>query len=206
MVHPAGNDDRTCFVNYYQLRLAQSKESKMSTDPIELLRQLAPTLQNGHKEILKQAAELVKQLQAEHADLQTALARQPLPEAPASATAKVIDPISQMEWLITVREPAAARLLIRELGAMSAALADAGFIGFDAYVDQRRAERAAPLVESQVIDYPSTLPGVAGQAAPPTCPTHNRQMKPGKNGGWYCSAKIAENDGTGKPVYCKQKA
>ena len=166
------------------------------TDPIELLRQLAPAVQNGNRDTLKQAAELVKALQADHADLQSALARQPMPEAPASATVKVIDPATQMEWLVTVREPAAARLLIRSLGEMSATLAEAGLIGFDAYVDQRRAERATPLVESQVVDY----------TAPPNCPAHNRPMKQSQRGGWYCTAKIADNDGTGKPVYCKQKA
>lgn len=40
----------------------------------------------------------------------------------------------------------------------------------------------------------------------PNCPTHNKPMKPGQKGGWYCPTKIAEDDGTGKPVYCKQKA
>ena len=180
--------------------------SNQTQDPIELLRQIAPALANGQKDTLKQAAELVKQLQAEHADLQTALARQPLPEAPASATAKVIDPVSQMEWLVTVREPAAARLLIRELGAMSAALVEAGFIGFDAYVDQRRAERAAPLVESQVAPAGYFQVGQVDPGTPPTCPVHNRQMKPGRNGGFYCSAKLLDDGGDGKPVYCKQKA
>ena len=57
----------------------------------------------------------------------------------------------------------------------------------------------------------SKTPGKAsqGDAAPaadaPLCPTHNRPMKPGKNGGWYCPAKLLEDDGTGKPVFCKQR-
>lgn len=41
---------------------------------------------------------------------------------------------------------------------------------------------------------------------PPLCPTHNKPMKASKHGGWFCTAKIADDDGTGKPVYCKQKA
>ena len=49
------------------------------------------------------------------------------------------------------------------------------------------------------------VPGDAGQGEAPTCPTHGRPMKPGKNGGWYCPAKLLEDDGTGKPVYCKQR-
>ncbi len=43
-----------------------------------------------------------------------------------------------------------------------------------------------------------------GEAAP-MCPTHNKPMKASKSGGWFCPVKIAEDDGTGKPVYCKQR-
>jgi len=39
----------------------------------------------------------------------------------------------------------------------------------------------------------------------PLCPTHGQPMKASKYGGWYCAVKIAEDDGTGKAVYCKQK-
>lgn len=109
----------------------------MSKTPIETLREVYPLLDNGHKETFATA---VKELQAQLSDLQSSLARQ-LPEAPASATAKVVDPQTQIEWLVTVRDPAAARLLIRELPAMNAALTEAGLIAFDAYVDQRRSER-----------------------------------------------------------------
>jgi len=41
--------------------------------------------------------------------------------------------------------------------------------------------------------------------AAPMCPTHNKPMKRSQRGGWYCPAKVADDDGTGKPVYCKQK-
>jgi len=40
----------------------------------------------------------------------------------------------------------------------------------------------------------------------PTCPTHGKPMKPSKFGGWYCPVKIADDDGAGNAIYCKQKA
>jgi len=53
---------------------------------------------------------------------------------------------------------------------------------------------------------PATANGGNGESAP-LCPTHGKPMKKSQHGGgWYCSVKIAEDDGTGKPVYCKQKA
>ena len=48
--------------------------------------------------------------------------------------------------------------------------------------------------------------GHALEAAAPICPTHGKAMKPSQRGGWYCPVKIAEDDGAGHPVYCKQKA
>ena len=45
--------------------------------------------------------------------------------------------------------------------------------------------------------------GANGEA--PKCPTHGTPMKRSRFGGWYCPVKIADDDGTGKPVYCKQK-
>ena len=44
-----------------------------------------------------------------------------------------------------------------------------------------------------------------GQTAP-ICPTHNKPMKPSKFGGWYCPVKIADDDGTGRPLFCKQQS
>ena len=45
------------------------------------------------------------------------------------------------------------------------------------------------------------------QGEAPLCPAHGTPMKPSQHGaGWYCPSKIAEDDGTGKPVYCKQRA
>lgn len=43
-------------------------------------------------------------------------------------------------------------------------------------------------------------------AAVPICPTHGKPMQQSKHGGWYCPVKIAEDDGSGRPVYCKAKA
>jgi len=40
----------------------------------------------------------------------------------------------------------------------------------------------------------------------PLCPTHNKPMKQSQHGGWYCPVKVADDDGSGKPVYCKAKA
>ncbi len=53
-------------------------------------------------------------------------------------------------------------------------------------------------------------PAPAGMAAAaadvaPTCPTHGRPMKAGRKGGWFCPAKVAEDDGAGRPVYCRQR-
>lgn len=48
--------------------------------------------------------------------------------------------------------------------------------------------------------------GQAAAETAPTCPTHGRPMKQGRRGGWYCPAKIAEDDGTGRPLYCRAKA
>ena len=48
--------------------------------------------------------------------------------------------------------------------------------------------------------------GGNGEGEAPLCPTHNQPMKPSQYGGWYCTVKIADDDGTGKAVYCKQKA
>lgn len=47
--------------------------------------------------------------------------------------------------------------------------------------------------------------GSNGQPAP-ICPTHGKPMKQSQRGGWYCPQRIAEDDGSGKPIYCKAKA
>lgn len=53
---------------------------------------------------------------------------------------------------------------------------------------------------------PATMPATpATDATGPTCPTHGRPMRRGKSG-WYCPARVADDDGTGKPAYCRQRA
>lgn len=47
--------------------------------------------------------------------------------------------------------------------------------------------------------------GARAVAAAPTCPTHGGAMKAGKRGGWFCPVKIADDDGAGRPIYCRQR-
>lgn len=49
--------------------------------------------------------------------------------------------------------------------------------------------------------------GEDGNSAAPPCPTHGTLMKRSKHGdGHYCPQKIADDDGAGRPVYCKQQS
>lgn len=52
---------------------------------------------------------------------------------------------------------------------------------------------------------PGPTPAAIASEAPPTCPVHGRPMAPGKRGGWYCPARVAADDGTGKPAYCRHR-
>jgi len=46
-----------------------------------------------------------------------------------------------------------------------------------------------------------------GDESAPMCPTHHKAMKRSQRGtGFFCPVKVADDDGTGKAVYCKQKA
>lgn len=47
--------------------------------------------------------------------------------------------------------------------------------------------------------------GHAATGTAPICPTHGKPMKPSQRGGWFCPVKLLEDDGSGKPVYCKAK-
>lgn len=139
-------------------------------DPIELLRAIAPALQNGHKEKLTQAAILVKQLQADLAALQAAAIAAPLPEAPASVNFRMVHTITQTECQFTLRGHNEADLqerLERRIGS----LVDSGWVAFDAYVDQRRAERETrqpqppaqtPLTSPVSAALPPALPAATG--------------------------------------------
>lgn len=54
--------------------------------------------------------------------------------------------------------------------------------------------------------YQSAKPS-GGDENAPMCPTHGTKMLPSQHGsGWYCPKKVADDDGTGKPVYCKQRS
>lgn len=52
----------------------------------------------------------------------------------------------------------------------------------------------------------ASRPSGVAEAAAPTCPTHGRPMRQGKRGGWFCPVKVADDDGAGRPVYCRAKA
>ena len=106
-------------------------------------------------------------------------------EAPASATVEAYDS-SGRRWLLTTRAATTGELLTR-LPVLTGWLDDHGW--------QARAAGKA----SQG-DAANSVPGETH-----LCPTHQKPMKPGKNGGWYCPVKLLEDDGTGKPVYCKQR-
>jgi len=63
-----------------------------------------------------------------------------LPEAEFSATTKIVNPQTQFEWLVTTRATSAKDGLPR-LALVEKWATDHGYLSFDAYVDQRRAER-----------------------------------------------------------------
>ena len=46
----------------------------------------------------------------------------------------------------------------------------------------------------------------SSSSAGPVCQTHGRPMKQGRRGGWFCPVKVADDDGAGRPVYCRQRA
>lgn len=65
---------------------------------------------------------------------------------------------------------------------------------------------APRLGRSAAADLPATGEANGNGAAPPVCPTHGKPMKPSQHGGWYCPQKLLDDDGSGKPVYCKHKS
>lgn len=117
-------------------------------------------------------------LAAPQADLGT------LPEAPASVTVKVL--YRGHDVLFTLR-------------------------GLDGRSVLSRLDVALTWLESHGATPAATSGGAKAAAAAdsgpaPTCPTHGRAMKQGKRGGWYCPTKLLDDDGSGRPVYCRQKA
>lgn len=113
------------------------------SDPIAKLAEIFPNLENGQKLVIKDVKESILEMQVRIADLESTLERGPQPEALASLSAKVVDPATQIEWQVTVRDggPARLLLLISAMPIINEALSGQGLIAFDAYVDGRRAER-----------------------------------------------------------------
>lgn len=109
-------------------------------DPIKKLADIYDALENGQKAVVRDVKVNILQMQDTIRDLESTLARQPLPEAPASATAKVVDPATQTEWLLTFRFHTEDELL-EGVARITGKLPALGVVGFDAYVDERRAER-----------------------------------------------------------------
>ena len=66
----------------------------------------------------------------------------------------------------------------------------------------------AMVVASTPVTMPQAIPAVVPPPVPvaavPMCPSHNTPMRLHKSGtAYFCPRKVADNDGTGKPAYCK---
>ena len=64
---------------------------------------------------------------------------------------------------------------------------------------------APPVVmdAEQGVPHPSDFPPFPqGASNPPNCRVHNKPMKPGRNGGWFCPTKV----GDGPKDWCQEKA
>lgn len=116
--------------------------------------------------------------------------KQALPEAPGSATVKIV--VDGFEWLYTTRSLDPAELLT-QLGDVTNAMKALGYTPAKGY--QAKSGGGGG--------------GRPGYTPPdpnaPECPIHHKPMwastKPGI--AWYCRAKIAEDGGDGKPMYCR---
>lgn len=112
-----------------------------------------------------------------------------LPEAPASASAKMTSP-QGIEWLLTVRDFTVNGLLQKCKVLEDHLLKDGWTPASTSY-----GRSAAPN-------------GHADHGTAPLCPTHGTPMKQSKHGGWYCPQKVAPTGGGSdgsKPIYCKAK-
>jgi hypothetical protein len=117
-----------------------------------------------------------------------------LPEAPVSWTARYVS-AEGFECLLTLRGQDLATVMAqakRATEAMSKA---------NCKPTAPRGGQPAPAAAASA---PAQIAAPAGQA--PMCPAHNKPMRRNKrNDGWFCPVKIADNDGTGKPVYCQSR-
>jgi hypothetical protein len=110
-------------------------------------------------------------------------------EAPASINIKAYAP-SGFDVMLTLRSADGSELMPRALKALT-------WLTDQVFTPTRNGYGRAPAG--------NTATEAADGA--PLCPTHGRPMKPSKFGdGYFCTVKIADDDGTGKPAYCKQKA
>ena len=105
-----------------------------------------------------------------------------LPEAPAAASVRATDPAG-FEWIVTLRTTSAAELLSR----------------VEYMTTWLTSHQWTPATGKPA------APSTTATADAPTCPTHGCAMKAGRRG-WFCPQVIAPDDGTGKPVYCRQTA
>lgn len=162
------------------------------SDPLDLLRTMYPRLENGDKAAAKEIKDHILSMQAHIADLESTLSHQPLPEAPASATVKVVDPASQMEWLLTFRFHTEDQL-IESVARISGKLPALGVVGFDAYVDSRRAERGQ-------------LAGGSNRELPAPGPQAPAGLSPVSHGGTLTfKAESLEKSTKGDKTYYKVK-
>ena len=101
-----------------------------------------------------------------------------LPEAPASATAKMTSP-SGVEWLVTLRDLSASGLL-KKINRLEDELLGTGWTS--ATASNVGSDASAPAADGT-----------------PVCPVHRVPMKRSKFNGWYCS----QRDSAGN--YCKEE-
>lgn len=115
---------------------------------IEFFKKIYADLNKEDKARLAQAVENFKFLQSQTQLLQELADESPLQEAPTSATVKIVNAKSQMEWLFTVRGHNPLALLDR-IEIIESELAKRDYIALDAYIDQRRASRGEQPIPRQ---------------------------------------------------------
>ena len=105
-----------------------------------------------------------------------------LPEAPAAASVKVLDPDGR-EWILTLRTSTAAELLSRVV-----------FLGEWLTAHSWTPATAKPSASS------------TAATAAPICPEHGSPMRPAKRGGWFCPVEVGRHPQSGKALYCEHRA
>lgn len=111
-----------------------------------------------------------------------------LPEAPASASAKMVSP-KGIEWTITARDFTVNGLL-KKIEVMETHLLKDGW---------QPADHSQPAPTSSTVS--------VGAAVTPVCPDGHGAMKPStkKPGEFYCPAVVGTHPQTGKSLYCAHK-